>query len=247
MPEIANALSIDVEDYFQVSALAPHIARSDWERMPCRVERNVDVILGLLADSGGRATFFTLGWIAERYPALVTRIAAAGHEVASHGYAHHRATHQSRAEFYEDIRNAKLILEDILGTEVRGYRAPSFSIVRGREWARAQAGSKKSESPTVEPLVSGIEIVVRSGRVVDVLVQKTIQAALTHGIGRVVQPVHEVECERQGDQESRRSGGEHRGRGRDERRGDGDRERSPGESAFGDHVPAFMLRPAKVA
>ena len=92
MSEICNALSVDVEDYFQVSALAPHIARSEWDRIPCRVERNVETLLGLLAESGSQATFFTLGWIAERYPALVRRIVAAGHELASHGYSHRRAT-----------------------------------------------------------------------------------------------------------------------------------------------------------
>jgi polysaccharide deacetylase family protein (PEP-CTERM system associated) len=149
MPEIANALSIDVEDYFQVSALAPHIPRSDWERMPCRVERNVDTILALLDESGVRATFFILGWIAERYPSVVTRIAAAGHEVASHGYAHHRVSHQGRAEFYEDILGAKRLLEDIAGVEVRGYRAPSFSIDEANVWAFdciAHAGYRYSSS-----------------------------------------------------------------------------------------------------
>src|SRR5437763_9548054 len=99
MPEIANALTIDVEDYFQVSARAPHIARSQWDSIPCRVERNMDVILALLAESGAQATFFTLGWLAERYPALVRRIVAGGHELASHGYAHLRVTDQSPAEF----------------------------------------------------------------------------------------------------------------------------------------------------
>src|SRR5581483_5395453 len=91
MPEICNAMTVDVEDYFQVSAFAPHIARSEWERMPCRVERNVDRILELLAAAAARATFFTLGWIAERYPQLVRRIAGAGHEIASHGCEHQRA------------------------------------------------------------------------------------------------------------------------------------------------------------
>jgi polysaccharide deacetylase family protein (PEP-CTERM system associated) len=117
--------------------------------MPCRVERNVERILELLEAAGAQATFFTLGWIAERYPTLVTRIAAAGHEVASHGYAHHRATHQSRAEFYEDIRSAKAMLEDILGAEVRGYRAPSFSIGQANLWAfdcLAEAGYRYSSS-----------------------------------------------------------------------------------------------------
>jgi len=149
MPEIANALSIDVEDYFQVSALAPHIPRSEWERMPCRVERNMEIILALLAESGAQATFFVLGWIAERYPALVKRILADGHELASHGYAHERVTHQSRGDFYEDICKAKLVLEDISGTAVRGYRAPSFSIGYSNLWAFdciAQAGYRYSSS-----------------------------------------------------------------------------------------------------
>ena len=149
MPEICNALSIDVEDYFQVSALAPHIARSDWDRIPCRVERNVDTILGLLAAAGSQATFFTLGWIAERYPGLVRRIVAAGHELASHGYSHQRATEQSRAEFLADICRAKALLEDLAGIEVKGYRAPSFSIGSGNLWAFdciAEAGYRYSSS-----------------------------------------------------------------------------------------------------
>jgi polysaccharide deacetylase family protein (PEP-CTERM system associated) len=149
MPEIANALSVDVEDYFQVSALAPHIARSEWERMPCRVERNTDTILALLGESSAQATFFILGWVAERYPALVRRILAEGHEVASHGYEHQLATQQGRGDFYEDICKAKLLLEDISGVEVRGYRAPSFSIGYSSLWAFdciAQAGYRYSSS-----------------------------------------------------------------------------------------------------
>ena len=149
MPEIANALSVDVEDYFQVSALAPHIARSEWERMPCRVERNTDTILALLGESSAQATFFILGWVAERYPALVRRILAGGHEVASHGYEHQLATQQGRGDFYEDICKAKLLLEDISGVEVRGYRAPSFSIGYSSLWAFdciAQAGYRYSSS-----------------------------------------------------------------------------------------------------
>ncbi|MCF7082177.1 polysaccharide deacetylase family protein, partial [Klebsiella pneumoniae] len=94
--------TVDVEDYFQVSALAPYIERSRWDSIECRVERNVERILALLADSGNRATFFTLGWIAERHPDMVRRIAAAGHEIASHGTAHLRATEQSPAEFLDD-------------------------------------------------------------------------------------------------------------------------------------------------
>lgn len=130
-----NALSIDVEDYFQVSALAPYIPRARWDSLPCRVERNIDVILELLADSGNRATFFTLGWIAERYPGVVRKIAAAGHELASHGYGHHRASDQTPETFLDDIRRAKSVLEDLSGHAVHGYRAPSFSVGHGNLWA----------------------------------------------------------------------------------------------------------------
>jgi polysaccharide deacetylase family protein (PEP-CTERM system associated) len=149
MPEIANALTVDVEDYFQVSALAPHIPRAEWDRIPCRVERNVEIILELLAQSGSQATFFTLGWIAERYPSLVRRLVAAGHELASHGYAHQRATDQKPAEFLEDIRRAKVLLEDLAGAEVKGYRAPSFSVGSANPWAFdciAEAGYRYSSS-----------------------------------------------------------------------------------------------------
>lgn len=146
---IVNALSIDVEDYFQVSALAPHVARSAWETMPRRVEGNVERILSLLDEHGAQATFFTLGWVAERHPALVRAMVAAGHEVASHGYGHLRATEQSGEAFSEDIRRAKALLEDIAGVAVRGYRAPSFSIGASNPWALeciAQAGYRYSSS-----------------------------------------------------------------------------------------------------
>jgi polysaccharide deacetylase family protein (PEP-CTERM system associated) len=149
MPEIRNALTVDVEDYFQVSALAPHIARSDWDRIPCRVERNIDKVLALLAESGAQATFFTLGWIAERHPQLVRRIVGAGHELASHGYGHQRATEQNRGEFLQDICTAKSLLEDLSGVEVKGYRAPSFSIGKKNPWAFdciAEAGYRYSSS-----------------------------------------------------------------------------------------------------
>jgi polysaccharide deacetylase family protein (PEP-CTERM system associated) len=132
---IANALTIDVEDYFQVSAFSQHIDRGDWERIPCRVERNIERVLELLSLSDSKATFFTLGWLAERYPQVVREIVAHGHEVASHGQGHLRASEQSRAEFSEDIRRAKQVLEDVAGVEVRGYRAPSFSIGRDNLWA----------------------------------------------------------------------------------------------------------------
>jgi polysaccharide deacetylase family protein (PEP-CTERM system associated) len=146
---IRNALTVDVEDYFQVSAFAPYIPRDAWEGMPCRVERNVDVILSLLAEHKARATYFTLGWVAERYPALVRRIVEQGHELASHGYAHLRASDQSRDEFRQDVTRAKKLLEDIAGVEVKGYRAPSFSIGRCNLWALqclSEAGYRYSSS-----------------------------------------------------------------------------------------------------
>jgi len=131
----SNALTIDVEDYFQVSAFAPHIPRSDWAIRECRVERNVDRILAMLDDHQTKATFFTLGWIAERYPEVIKRIVSGGHELASHGYGHERASDQGPESFFADIQVAKLILEDLAGYEVKGYRAPSFSIGEKNLWA----------------------------------------------------------------------------------------------------------------
>lgn len=133
--EMKNALTIDVEDYFQVSAFAPHIPRSDWPIRECRVERNVDNILAMLDTHGTKATFFTLGWVAERYPQVVRRIVDNGHELASHGYGHERASDQTRESFYADINLAKQLLEDLAGCEVKGYRAPSFSIGEKNLWA----------------------------------------------------------------------------------------------------------------
>jgi polysaccharide deacetylase family protein (PEP-CTERM system associated) len=144
-----NAMSIDVEDYFQVSAFAPHIRREDWDALPCRVERNVDVILGLLDEAGAHATFFTLGWIAERYPRAIRRIVDNGHELASHGYGHERASDLTPDAFRDDITRAKRILEDIGGVGVHGYRAPSFSINRDNWWAVGaleEAGYRYSSS-----------------------------------------------------------------------------------------------------
>src|SRR4051794_2331339 len=125
---VINALTIDVEDYFQVSAFAPYIARSDWERRECRVERNVERILELLAGRDIKATFFALGWIAERYPQLIRAIVAQGHELASHGFGHERAGELNPAAFSADIARAKAVLEELAGAAVVGYRAPSFSI-----------------------------------------------------------------------------------------------------------------------
>ena len=146
---IVNALTIDVEDYFQVSAFAPYIRRSEWETMPCRVEQNIDRILELLSETDVKATFFTLGWIAERYPELVRRVTQSGHELASHGFSHQRATEQGRDEFLADIRLAKAILEDISGQAVGGYRAPSFSVGPSNPWASdciGEAGYRYSSS-----------------------------------------------------------------------------------------------------
>ena len=148
-PAITNALTIDVEDYFQVSAFAPYIPRDQWDARECRVEHNVTRILELLAEHQTRATFFTLGWIAERYPALVRRIVASGHELASHGYGHQRASDLSPAEFGADVVHAKKLLEDIGGQAVQGYRAPSFSIGSTNLWAfdsLARAGYRYSSS-----------------------------------------------------------------------------------------------------
>ena len=146
---IVNALTIDVEDYFQVSAMAPYIQRSAWDSCECRVERNVNRILELLDTRGIKATFFTLGWIAERYPGLVRQLVAQGHELASHGYGHERASDLSEEAFVQDIQRAKALLEDIGGIEVLGYRAPSFSIGAANLWAfdcLAGAGYKYSSS-----------------------------------------------------------------------------------------------------
>lgn len=146
---IRNALTIDVEDYFQVSAFAQYIPRSSWDNLPCRVERNIDRILMVLDEHKIKATFFTLGWIAERYPSMVKRIVENGHELASHGYAHHRVTELSRKQFYDDITRSKALLEDIGSQSVWGYRAPSFSIRGDNLWALEcleEAGYRYSSS-----------------------------------------------------------------------------------------------------
>jgi polysaccharide deacetylase family protein (PEP-CTERM system associated) len=145
----ANALTVDVEDYFQVEAFFKHVDRAEWDRRDCRIERNVLRILELFDEARVTATFFTLGWIAERYPALIRQIVKAGHELASHGLAHYRADQQDRAEFLQDVSCAKKILEDCTGVEVKGYRAASFSVTRRSLWAFAllqEAGYDYSSS-----------------------------------------------------------------------------------------------------
>lgn len=146
---VVNAMSCDVEDYFQVSAFAPFIPRDSWHSRECRIEANMDRVLALFDDAGIKATFFTLGWIAERYPGVVRAIVDHGHELASHGYGHLRASDQGRAEFAHDVRRSKRLLEDIGGQEVVGYRAPSFSIGQANLWALdtlLEAGYRYSSS-----------------------------------------------------------------------------------------------------
>jgi polysaccharide deacetylase family protein (PEP-CTERM system associated) len=132
---IRHFFTVDVEEHFQVSAFDGVVDRRLWGSFESRVTRNVEVIVDLLARHGATATFFVLGWIAEHRPEVVRAIIGAGHEVASHGYGHQRVMRLTPDEFREDVRRAKQILEEVAGVEVVGYRAPSFSIVPGGEWA----------------------------------------------------------------------------------------------------------------
>ena len=134
-PAITNALSVDVEDYFQVEAFASAIRREDWGSFPCRVEANTDRAMRVFEEAGVRATFFVLGWVGERFPALVRRIVDGGHELASHGSMHQPVFNLSPEAFRRDVRQCRQRLEDIAGAPVRGYRAPSFSIGRDTPWA----------------------------------------------------------------------------------------------------------------
>jgi polysaccharide deacetylase family protein (PEP-CTERM system associated) len=132
---VINAMTVDVEDYFQVSAFENVVDRGEWDQLPCRVEHNTDTILELFDGHGIKATFFMLGWVAERYPMLVRRIVDAGHELASHGYSHVRVTFQQPRSFGEDVSRTRMLLEDTAGCEVKGYRAASYSIVNETLWA----------------------------------------------------------------------------------------------------------------
>ncbi len=127
--------TVDVEEYFHANALDPFVAQKDWERLPVRIDRAVPVLLDALDRAGRKGTFFVLGWIARHRPAVVREIASAGHEIASHGFWHRRVNTISPDAFREDVRAAKATLEDLVGAPVDGYRAPSFSIVPGCEWA----------------------------------------------------------------------------------------------------------------
>lgn len=130
-----NALSVDVEDWFQVGAFENVISRDDWDTLECRVERNSDAVLQLFDSAGVKGTFFTLGWVAQRYPALMRRITGAGHEIASHGFAHDRVFTFTPEQFAADIERARKVIEDTSGAKVTGYRAPSFSIDARTPWA----------------------------------------------------------------------------------------------------------------
>lgn len=130
-----HAFTVDVEEYFQVSAFDGTVQRSDWSTIPSRVDKSISEMLDLLERHDVHGTFFVLGWVAHTNPALVRRIRDAGHEIASHGFWHRRVMTESPAEFKADIYRAKCTIEDAIGAEVLGYRAPSFSIVRETEWA----------------------------------------------------------------------------------------------------------------
>lgn len=139
---IANALSVDVEDWFQVGAFERVIDRSDWDRLERRVEANTDAVLALFEEAGVKATFFTLGWVAARHPALIRRIVAAGHEIASHGWDHKRVFTMAPREFRADLAAARAAIEDAAGVAVTGYRAPSFSIDARTPWAHEILGEE---------------------------------------------------------------------------------------------------------
>jgi polysaccharide deacetylase family protein (PEP-CTERM system associated) len=127
--------TVDVEEYFQVLALEPYIPRSRWDTFPRRLEHGLRSLLDLLSAHDAQGTFFVLGWVADRAPSLVREISERGHEVASHGSDHRRVTVLTKDEFRDSVRTSRTCLEDITGEPVFGYRAPNFSIVRGREWA----------------------------------------------------------------------------------------------------------------
>jgi polysaccharide deacetylase family protein (PEP-CTERM system associated) len=152
-PAMTNALSVDVEDWFQVGAFERVIDRADWDGLPLRVERNADAVLALFDRAGVKGSFFTLGWVAQRFPALIRRIVEQGHEVASHGWDHQRVFTMDAEAFRADLRRARAAIEDAGGVRVTGYRAPSFSIDSRTPWAhRVLAEEGYSYSSSVAPI-----------------------------------------------------------------------------------------------
>lgn len=146
---ISHALTVDVEDYFQVSAFDSIVDRKQWRDIPSRLDKTMEEILALFAKKNAKATFFTLGWVAEHHPHIIKAIVDGGHELASHGYGHQRVSSLSRKAFAQDIRKTKDLLEQIGGVEITGYRAPSFSINESCEWAYDEllaSGHKYSSS-----------------------------------------------------------------------------------------------------
>ena len=132
---VLNAMTVDVEDYFQVSAFEDRVSRADWDGFESRVCRNTERLLEIFAAEGVTGTFFVLGWIAERFPRVVRQIHAAGHELASHGYSHRLVYEISESDFRDDLRRARIAIESAAGVPVVGYRAPSFSITQQSLWA----------------------------------------------------------------------------------------------------------------
>ena len=146
---VTNAMTVDVEDYFQVSAFEPYVEKTQWQALPARVEQNTRRILDLFDERDVRATFFTLGWVAERYPDLVRAMADGGHEVASHGWEHIRVNTQAAPAFRQDVDHTRKLLQDLSGQPVYGYRAASYSIGKSEAWAweqLAEAGHRYSSS-----------------------------------------------------------------------------------------------------
>jgi polysaccharide deacetylase family protein (PEP-CTERM system associated) len=177
---LVNAMSVDVEDYFQVHAFGRSIRREDWESWPRRVEGNTGRLLDLFAAAGISATFFTLGWVGKRHPALVRRIVAEGHELASHGLDHVRVDRQTPAGFRAEIACAKAILEEAGGVAVQGYRAPGFSITNATPWAfdcLAEAGYRYSSS--VDPARGGAGLFEESGALLHRLPNGLIELPVT--------------------------------------------------------------------
>ncbi|HNN56911.1 MAG TPA: polysaccharide deacetylase family protein, partial [Novosphingobium sp.] len=151
---VVNGLSVDVEDWFQVGAFEGVIDRDSWDGLSDRVERNCAQILDMFAQAEVKATFFTLGWVAQRHGALMRRIVAEGHELASHGWDHARVFRMDRASFGEDLKKSRAALEDASGMQVRGYRAPSFSIDQRTPWAYMElADQGYAYSSSVAPIV----------------------------------------------------------------------------------------------